>query len=172
MSRARLETRLYVPVGHDPRDRDLDLRSDRPEDPVAELVRWLERSRGKHLALDHLSAIAVEPSSPAPARPAPITIRRMPFDGGTRLEADPPRYVVAELGGRPSSPAARAVWRAAAARIEDYRGRHGIDDPRLALGPKPPDPGQRGDWEAVSEAVTQAAEAIDQYERGLDVAEL
>lgn len=80
--------------------------------------------------------------------------------------------MVAELGGRPVSPAARALWRTAVARIQDYRSRYGVRDPKRPLGPEPQEPGQRADWQAVSEAITQAAATIDQYEPGIDLAEL
>jgi hypothetical protein len=189
MSRARLETRLYVAIGGDPQDRDLDLRCSPPADPVAQLARWLERSRGKHLALDQRSTASGEgrPTGiPPPYRPTvtaststPDRAGEPPVDAGggsggrtAGLEADPPRYVVAELGGRPSSAAARALWRTAVARIEDYRSRYDVDDPKRPLGPEPYEPGQCADWQAVSKAITQAAATIDQYEREIDPADL
>lgn len=188
MSRARLETRLYIATGA-PQDRDLDLRSSPPDDPAAELARWLERSRGKYLALDQRSTVSFDPAStsvPPPLRPTPAAVPstrdwgdERPLDacGGsvgraTRLEDDPPRYVVAELGGRPVSPAAQALWRTAAARIQDYRSRYSIDDPKRPLGHQPQEPGQRVDWQAVSEAITRAVAMIDQYEREIDLVEL
>jgi hypothetical protein len=189
MSRARLETRLYVATG-DPELQDLDLRSSPAGDLVAGLARWLERSRGKHLALDQRSRVSIDdtastsvPASlrPTPAAPPPTRdgdderprdARRGPVGRASGVQGDPPRYVVAELGGRPVSPAARALWRKAAARIEDYRSRYGIDDPKRPLGLQPQEAGQRAEWQAVSEAITQAAARIDQYERAIDLAEL
>jgi conjugative relaxase-like TrwC/TraI family protein len=188
MSRARLETRLYIATGT-PEDRDLDLRSSPAGDPVAALARWLERSRGKHLALDQRSRVSIDPAStsaalsdrPAPAAPPstrdgdeerPRDARGGRVGRASRLEGDPPRYLVAELGGRPVSPAARALWRTTVARIQDYRSRYGVDDPKRPLGPQPQEAGQRAEWQAVSEAITQAAARIDQHERGIDLAEL
>jgi ATP-dependent exoDNAse (exonuclease V) alpha subunit len=52
MSRARLETRLYVATGDDPAPAELDLRRGPPGDPVADLTSWLRRSRAKDLAVD------------------------------------------------------------------------------------------------------------------------
>jgi hypothetical protein len=85
------------------------------------------------------------------------------------LEDGPPRYLVAELGGLPASPSARAVWQTAAARIERYRSRYGIDDPKLPLGPEPQEREQRAEWQVVSEAIDRAVATIDQYERGIDL---
>jgi hypothetical protein len=129
MSRARLETRLYVATGHDPTDLELDLRSSPSANPVAQLTRWLERSRGKRLALDQRAPAHVDPASTAhvpPRHSSPeAAVQYVQNRGALRLggehsepagrpvrpEDDPPRYVVAELGGRPVSPAARALWR-------------------------------------------------------------
>jgi conjugative relaxase-like TrwC/TraI family protein len=189
MSRARLETRLYVATGDDPEARDLDLRSSPPADPVAELARWLERSHAKHLALDQRSRTTIDPSptdirrllrpiaaaaGAAPDRgPQPgRDLRGEPVGRAAGIEGDPPRYLLAELGGRPRSSAARALWRTAAARIQDYRNRYGVDDPKRPLGPEPAEPGQRADWQAVSETIAQAAARIDTYERGIDFDEL
>jgi hypothetical protein len=86
-----------------------------------------------------------------------------------RLEDGPPRYLVAELGGLPASLSARVVWETAAARIERYRSQCGVDDPKLSLGPEPQEPGQRAEWQLVSEAIDQAVTEIDQSERGIDL---
>jgi hypothetical protein len=184
MSRARLETRLYVATGDDPETRELDLRSSPPADAVAALTRWLERSRGKHLALDQRSrGGALSPSGPPPPRPSAAAVASAPDRGGAcrpdpgggppgrvgPLEDGPPRYLVAELGGLPASPSARAVWQTAAARIERYRSRYGIDDPKLPLGPEPQEREQRAEWQVVSEAIDRAVATIDQYERGIDL---
>jgi hypothetical protein len=185
MSRARLQARLYVATGDDPETRDLDLRPSPPADAVTALTRWLERSRGKHLALDQRSrGRAPSASGAPPLRPAAAAVPSAPDRGGAyrpdpcggpaghhvdRLEDGPPRYLVAELGGVPPLPPARALWQTAAARIERYRNRYGIDDPKLPLGPEPQEPGQRAEWQVVSEAIDRAVDTIDQYERGIDL---
>jgi hypothetical protein len=61
----------------------------------------------------------------------------------SRLAANPPAYLHAELGDTPTDAAARQAWERAAVAIERYRGRYRIDDPQRALGERPPTfPGQ------------------------------
>jgi conjugative relaxase-like TrwC/TraI family protein len=79
------------------------------------------------------------------------------------LQPDPPRYLVAELGGWPRTAAAQAIWRLAAARIQSYRASAGVFDPKTALGPVP-DPSQRAHHDAVAELVQEAVNAIDALE--------
>jgi conjugative relaxase-like TrwC/TraI family protein len=81
-----------------------------------------------------------------------------------QLEHAPPGYLVAELGGRPDTPAGRAAWRAAATRIEAYRAKHGIDDPDSALGPAPTDPDAQLERAATARLVQAAVQAIDAVE--------
>jgi hypothetical protein len=50
-----------------------------------------------------------------------------------QLERDPPRYLLAEFGGRRQSLMARALWRAAATDVQRYRARHAITDPGSQL---------------------------------------
>jgi len=196
MSRARLETRLYVTVGGQPPDADLDLPSQPVPEPLAALARWLERSRAKQLALDQ-ATLADHPEPPSATRdpPAPASgsgHRRQPpattdplvadrnrnhLPGapvagdrrGARLEHDPPRYVIAELGGRPTSPTARGLWRTAIARIERYRRHRSVEDPRRALGPAPMDPGALAEWQAISEFLARTALAIDRHEHAAEL---
>jgi ATP-dependent exoDNAse (exonuclease V) alpha subunit len=76
MSRARLETRLYVATGAGLDAADLDLRPNQPQNPVAELRRWLERSGAKQLALDQRARLQLDPVStklPPPAQPPLLT---------------------------------------------------------------------------------------------------
>jgi conjugative relaxase-like TrwC/TraI family protein len=81
-----------------------------------------------------------------------------------QLEQAPPGYLLAELGGRPDTPAGRAAWRAAATRIEAYRASHGIDDPDSALGPTPTDPDAQLERAATTRLVQAAVQAIDAVE--------
>jgi hypothetical protein len=53
------------------------------------------------------------------------------------VRLDPPPYIVAELGERPSEPAERRAWDQGAAVIERYRQEHGIQDRDTALGRRP-----------------------------------
>jgi conjugative relaxase-like TrwC/TraI family protein len=55
----------------------------------------------------------------------------------TAVRRDPPDYITAELGERPSDPARRATWDSAARGIEAWRMEHGIRDRDTALGPEP-----------------------------------
>jgi conjugative relaxase-like TrwC/TraI family protein len=75
MSRARLESRLYVAVGDLPADAaDLDLCRQPATEPILELTRTLERSHGKLLALDQRtpSADAIERHRPAAVDVPPV----------------------------------------------------------------------------------------------------
>jgi len=81
-----------------------------------------------------------------------------------QLEQAPPGYLLAELGGRPDTPAGRAAWRAAATRIEAYRASHGIDDPDSALGSTPTDPDAQLERAATTRLVQAAVQAIDAVE--------
>jgi hypothetical protein len=87
-----------------------------------------------------------------------------------QLEQAPPGYLVAELGGRPESPAGRAAWRAAAVGIEANRAKHGIDDPDSALGPTPAD--ATPDAELERAAVAQLSRAAVHAVEGVDAAAL
>jgi hypothetical protein len=78
-----------------------------------------------------------------------------------RLEQDPPGHLVAELGGRPDTPAGRAAWRAAAIAIQAYRASHQVDDPTSALGPAPTDPAAQLEWVETARLARAAVQAID-----------
>ncbi len=82
----------------------------------------------------------------------------------TPIEHDPPRYLVAELGGWPHTQAAQTVWRIAASRIRAYRSSAGVTDPKTALGPPPDDPNEYGQQQAVAEFIRSAGKAIDVLE--------
>jgi hypothetical protein len=56
MSRARLETRLYVAIGDRGAERDLDVPSERIQEPVLGITRALERSGARWLALEQLAS--------------------------------------------------------------------------------------------------------------------
>jgi hypothetical protein len=78
--------------------------------------------------------------------------------------SNPPRYLLAALGGWPHTQAAQAVWRIAANQIDAYRLRAGINDPKTALGPQPDAPDRRPAYDAVARLVQDAAAAIDALE--------
>jgi len=80
------------------------------------------------------------------------------------LERDPPRYLLAELGGWPQTPAAQALWRLAATRIETYRANTGVDDPKDALGRVPDDPQQRARHQSIATLVQETVSTIDALE--------
>jgi hypothetical protein len=82
-----------------------------------------------------------------------------------RLEQDPPGHLVAELGGRPDTPAGRAAWRAAAIAIQTYRTRHQVDDPTSALGPAPTNPAAHQEWTEVARLAKAAVQVIDTLDR-------
>ncbi len=50
------------------------------------------------------------------------------------LEADPPQYLLSELGPPPTGTSGRKIWRHGARLIERHRTRHEIGDPARALG--------------------------------------
>jgi conjugative relaxase-like TrwC/TraI family protein len=81
-----------------------------------------------------------------------------------QLEQDPPAYLVAALGGRPTAPAARAAWHAGAVAIEAYRASNDIDDPDSALGPSPTEPNAELERAATARLVDAAVHAIEQVE--------
>jgi hypothetical protein len=74
----------------------------------------------------------------------------------------PPRYIVQELGERPTDLVRRKSWERGVAQIESYRQEHGVTDKGRALGVQPKGPGER----AVQKAV-QAQIQRTQRELGL-----
>jgi hypothetical protein len=80
------------------------------------------------------------------------------------FQRDPPRYLVAELGGWPRTAAAQAVWRLAATHIDAHRRSTSIFDPKTALGPAPDDPEQRAQHDSLAQFVHEAAKSIDALE--------
>jgi conjugative relaxase-like TrwC/TraI family protein len=91
-------------------------------------------------------------------------LSRRELAAAVQLEQDPPSYLVAALGGRPTSPTARAAWRAGAAAIEAYRASHGVDDPDSALGLMPTNPPADLERVATARLVRAAVHAIEQLE--------
>jgi len=78
--------------------------------------------------------------------------------GARAQELDPPAWLEREIG-RPTvewGPDRRAAWRAAAERIDAYRGRYEIAGQERALGEAPKDLERRGVWKKVMEAVARA----------------
>jgi hypothetical protein len=72
------------------------------------------------------------------------------------VRIEPPEYVVAELGQRPSDPAKRRTWDLAMAGIEGYRFERGIGDRDRALGAVPDDVMARRQQESARESISQA----------------
>ena len=73
------------------------------------------------------------------------------------IERDPPVYLVNEIGWPPrANPKeggheVRREWCRLALEIEDFRVERNVNDPRLALGNGPPDPGREALEHRVSE---------------------
>jgi len=87
-----------------------------------------------------------------------------PLVGPGQSVAEPPVHLAGLLGGIPANPEALARWVIAAAVIDTYRQRHGIDDDGSALGPKPPDPEQREERERALGYVRQLGREIEAIE--------
>jgi hypothetical protein len=131
MSRARLETRLYLAT-EPARDGDLDHTAQPTAAPILQVIHTLERSHAKHLALDQqVTRGRNQPDPVAPPAWTPTVPAVTPAGPGLQS----PRHVIAELGGCHPTPGGRALWQAAATQIQRYRQRHGIEDPKRALGP-------------------------------------
>lgn len=78
--------------------------------------------------------------------------------------ADPPAHLARLLGVPPASSDALARWASAAAVIDTYRERYGIDDDGSTFGPTPPDPEQREERERALAYVRQLASEIEALE--------
>lgn len=83
----------------------------------------------------------------------------------TRLQLDPPPYVVRVLGEVPGRPGLRKVWTRGVYAIERYRARWGVDDATSALGPKPTSGIQRHDWETTHRNVDDLRRRLDIEQR-------
>ncbi|MHB8466236.1 MAG: hypothetical protein ACYDH6_24465 [Acidimicrobiales bacterium] len=70
--------------------------------------------------------------------------------------AERPAYLVERIGPVPDDRRARQAWERAAAAVETYRDRHGVDG-RDALGPQPPDGPARREWGAASREMDRVA---------------
>lgn len=116
-----------------------------------------------------LAAIRIgEAASRAPSRQE---LPEAPRAGPEQPVPDPPAHLAGLLGDLPSDPHALASWVAAAAAIDTYRERYGIDDGTSAFGPVPSDPEQRYERERALAYVRELARDIEgiesQRERGL-----
>ena len=80
------------------------------------------------------------------------------------IRHDPPRYLLAELGGWPRTQTAQTVWRIAAKQINAYRAAASVSDPKTALGPVPDTPDHRAAYDAIARFLRDAAAAIDALE--------
>lgn len=109
-----------------------------------------------------------EAESRAPSRQE---LPEVPRIGPGQPVPEPPAHVVGLLGDVPGDPRALDRWATAAAVIDTYRERYGIDDATSAFGLMPSDPEQREERERALAYVRQLArevEAIEpQQERGL-----
>lgn len=72
------------------------------------------------------------------------------------VRLDPPRYITAELGERPTDPARREAWESAARGIETWRMEHGIRDGDTALGHGREAGGDRRSRELAEQAIRRA----------------
>jgi hypothetical protein len=107
----------------------------------------------------------------AESRPSRQELPEVPRAGPGQPVPEPPAHLAGLLGDLPGKPHALGSWVAAAAAIDTYRERYGIDDVTSAFGLMPSDPEQREERERALAYVRQLArevEAIEpQQERGL-----
>ncbi len=84
---------------------------------------------------------------------------------------EPPAHLLVLLGDVPGDPGVLNRWATAAAVIDTYRERYGIDDARSAFGPMPSDAEQREERERALAFVRQVAKEVEavepQQQRGL-----
>jgi hypothetical protein len=88
------------------------------------------------------------------------------------LAADPPAYLLAELGALPTSPAGRLAWRHGVERVERHRATYGVTDPQRALGeeqPMGPATGRTRAAGQVRQDLDQARAAIDHAARDVEL---
>jgi conjugative relaxase-like TrwC/TraI family protein len=134
---------------------------DRRLDDLDRCLAEMDREQSAQAAWDRDHA---EPLAEALIYGRELTHRELA--AAVQLEHDPPSYLVAALGGRPSTPAGRAAWRAGAIAIQTYRTRHEIDDPDNALGPTEAHAEQRAATARLVEVTVRAieeAEGIAQF---------
>ena len=74
----------------------------------------------------------------------------------TAAQIKTPRYIVKELGERPSDPARREAWDRGVKEIEGYRSEHGVTDKRSALGREPESASQRVAHEAAQRRLRES----------------
>lgn len=82
------------------------------------------------------------------------------------LLADPPEWAVAALGPPPLSGPDRRRWAERAEELASYRDAQGVVDERRTLGPKPPEPARRREWELARWSLVDQERSRD-LERGL-----
>jgi hypothetical protein len=99
-------------------------------------------------------------------------LREIQLVGPGQPVPEPPAHLVGLLGGVPSDPHALERWASAAAVIDTYRERYGIDDAGSAFGSIPNDPEQRQERGRALGYVGRLArevEAIEpKHERAVD----
>ncbi|CAN5320943.1 hypothetical protein BH20ACT8_BH20ACT8_02150 [soil metagenome] len=109
-----------------------------------------------------LAAVRVgEAESRAPSRQE---LPEAPRIGPGQPVPEPPAHLAGLLGDLPSDPRALGSWAAAAAAIDTYRERYGIDDASSAFGPIPSNPEQRDERERALAYVRQLARDTDAIE--------
>lgn len=87
-----------------------------------------------------------------------------PVIGDGQLPPAPPPHLAQLLGEIPTVEEARDSWLIAAAVIDTYRERHGIDDERSALGPRPADAEQSAERQRAVACTRQLVTDIDRLE--------
>lgn len=102
-----------------------------------------------------------ETESRAPSRQKTAEIFRV---GPGQPVPEPPAYLAGLLGGLPGDPRALAQWTSAAAVIDTYRERYGVDDATSAFGPAPSEPEQREERERALAYVRRLARQVEAIE--------
>ncbi len=106
-----------------------------------------------------LAAVRVgEAASRAPSRQE---LPEIPWVGPGQPVPNPPAHLAGLLGGVPSDPRALDRWVSAAAVIDTYRERYGIDDASSAFGSTPANREQRDERERALAYVREVAKDVE-----------
>ncbi len=148
-------------------------RAGTPELARAEAVERQAAERASHLAAREEQLMAQRPQQPSPDRPADVVDSRA---APVRLElerridlavraaiAQPPAYLVSELGPIPDRPSYRSEWHRAARAIETYRQRYGVRERESALGQQPrQDLRRRAAWREAQHEIERTQQQLAQ----------
>ena len=132
--------------------RDIDRRSRALDDAHVDRAQWLEEHAGDIVT----------------AKRAVDEDRQRAWRAVQAAEFRPPPHVLAAIGPRPADPTERRAWRAAVEQVEQYRLRHGVSDPAVALGDRPQEQPQLGEFERASVAIRAVALAQEQVATHLE----